>query len=414
VPVNGLLTDQEITMEALMILKNSLRILPNITNAYEDRFGKAGHKIGDTLYVRKPQRYIGTDGPAYNPEGLSDTQTPLKIDQWSGVHMGFDSREKKLSLDDFSKRYIRPAAVALANKLDRAVALAMYQGIFNSVGTPGTIPNSVDTYISAKQKLEEMGAPEDGEFCAVITPAMKASIVSAVKGLFNPAASIGKTYRTGQITDEFYGFDGLYMDQNIVTHTVGTQGGTPLVDGANQTAEGGNNATMSLILKGWTHAAATRLNRGDIFTLDSVYAVNPQNRQSTGALQQFVVLDDAASDAGGGMTVNISPAITPFGQYQNVDAAAADSAAVTVLGASATKTPQALAFHKTAFGFVSVPLDVPEGVDMAYSEFDDDLGMHLRFVRQYQAVPTDLWASRLELIWGVSPLYREMGCRIAS
>lgn len=413
-PVNGLLTSQEITMEALMILKNSLKLLPNITNAYEDRFGKAGHKIGDTLYVRKPQRYIGTDGPGYNPEGLNDTQTPLKIDQWSGVHMGFDSREKKLSLDDFSKRYIRPAAVALANKLDRAVAVAMYQGIFNQVGTPGTVPNSVDTYIAAKQKLEEMGAPEDGDFCAVITPAMKASIVSAVKGLFNPAASIGKTYRTGQITDEFYGFDGLYMDQNIVTHTVGTQGGTPLINGANQVAEGGNNATQNLITDGWTAAAATRLNKGDVFTIANVYAVNPQNRESTGALQQFDVLDDAASDGAGNVTISISPAITPQGQYMNVDSAPADNAAITVSGAAATKSPQALAFHKTAFGFVSVPLDVPDGVDMAYSEFDEEMGMHLRFVRQYQAAPTDLWASRLELIWGVSPLYREMGCRIAS
>ena len=398
-----------------MILKNSIRVLPNITNAWEDRFGEAGHKIGDSLQIRKPQRYIGTDGASYNPEGLQDTSTPLVIDQWSGVHLGFDSREKKLSLDDFSRRYIRPAVIALGNKLERGVCVAMANGIAQAVGTPGTVPNTVDTYIAAKQKLEEAGAPEDGEFCAVITPAAKASIVSAVKGLFNPGPQIGKSFKTGEITDEFYGFDGLYMDQNIVTHQVGPLGGSPQVHGAGQTAAGGDNAGMNLITNGWTAAIGLRLNQGDRFTIAGVYAVNPQNRQSTGSLKIFVVAAPVSSDGSGNATIPIFPAITPgVDQYQNVDSAPVDTAAITVLGAPNTLTPQMLAFHKTAFGFVSVPMDVPDGVDMAYSEFDEETGIHLRFVRQYQAAPTDLWASRLEVIWGVSPLYREMGCIIYS
>lgn len=402
-------------MEAMMILKNSLRILPNITNAYEDRFGNAGHKIGDTLAIRKPQRFVGGDGPAYDPEGLSDTQTPLVIDQWSKVHLGFDSREKKLSLDDFSRRYIRPASVALANKIDRACAQKMYRGIFNQVGTPGVPPNTTLTYLQAKQKLDEMGAPEDGDFAMVINPASRTAIVNAIQGLFNPAALIGKALRTGQITDDFLGWDGLYQDQNIVTHTAGAQGGTPVVAGANQMAAGGNNAGMNLLTSGWTANVNGLLLEGDVFTLAGVYAVNPQNRESTGALQQFTVAATVNSDNSGLATIPVYPAITPApDQYANVDSAPADLAAIVVSQAANTKSPQLLGFHKTCFGFVSVPLDVPKGVDMGYSEFDEELGLHLRFVRQYSAAPTDLWASRLELIWGVSPLYREMGVRVAA
>jgi hypothetical protein len=44
-----------------------------------------------------------------------------------------------------------------------------------------------------------------------------------------------------------------------------------------------------------------------VFTIAGVYAVNPQTRQSTGSLQQFVVTADLTASSTG--TLSISPAI---------------------------------------------------------------------------------------------------------
>src|SRR4030095_3940536 len=85
---------------------------------------------------------------------------------------------------------------------------------------------------------------------------------------------------------------------------VGPLGGSPQVAGGGQT---GSN----LLTSGWTGAVAPRLNRGDGFTINRVFSVNPQNRQSTGRLQMFVATANVASDGGGLATIPIYPALTP-------------------------------------------------------------------------------------------------------
>src|SRR5947209_8563923 len=115
---NQLLTRQEITWESLEILENETHVLPSFYRDLDQEFGKKGGKIGDTIYVRKPARAIGRDGQAYQPEGMTDTQVPVVINQQSGVDFEFSSAEKFLSIDDFKNRYLEPYMIALANKLD--------------------------------------------------------------------------------------------------------------------------------------------------------------------------------------------------------------------------------------------------------------------------------------------------------
>ena len=85
------------------------------------------------------------------------------------------------------------------------------------------------------------------------------------------------------------------------TQTVGLLGGTPAVNGGLQTG-------TSLITNGWTASIVAALNIGDNLTIAGVYAVNPQTRQSTGSLQDFVVQATGSSDSGGNMTITIFPA----------------------------------------------------------------------------------------------------------
>jgi hypothetical protein len=200
------------------------------------------------------------------------------------------------------------------------------------------------------------------------------------------------------------GFDWL-MDQNVNTHTVGPLGGTPLCNGVP------TSGATSLITDGWTASAAARLKQGDVFTIANVNSVNPQSRQSTTQLQQFVVTADVSSDGSGNLTAAISPAITSSGAFQTVDALPVDNAALTIIGAASTQTPQGLAHHRDAFTLAMADLPLPQGTDMAARVSDSQLGMSIRMIRDYD-ISTDKFPCRLDVLFGWATLRPELACRV--
>jgi hypothetical protein len=400
---NTLLTISMITNEALRVLTNNLTFTKRINRQYSDKFGIEGAKIGTTVNARKPPRYVGRTGQAISIEDATETQVPVTLTTQFGVDISFSSADLLLSIDDFSNRFIKPAIAVVANKIDFD-GMQLSDTVANSVGTPGTVPNALLTYLLAGVALDNNATPMDGDRSIVINPLMQATIVDNLKGLFQSSNQIKEQYEKGKMGTSV-GFD-WYMDQNTNVHTVGPLGGTPLVNGAAQTGS-------SLVTDGWTAAAALRLNRGDVFTIAGVFGVNPQNRQSTGALQQFVVTADVSSTAGGAATIPIFPAITTTGAFQTVTNSPADNAAITVVGAANTNTPQGLAFHKDAFTMVSADLPLPRGVDMAARVSDPQTGLSIRMVRAYN-ISTDQFPCRLDILYGWKELYPELACRIQS
>lgn len=400
---NTLLTISMITREALRVLENNLRFAKFVRRDFDDQYGVAGAKIGTTLNIRKPVRYTSTTGQGLILQDVTETSVPLVLNTQYQRSFAFTSQDLALSIDDFSQRFVKPAAASLANQIDFD-GLLLYRDVYNAVGTPGAVPNALSTYLDSKAKLANEAAPMDDQLSLVINPQMEATIVDTLKGLFQSSNDIARQYREGTMGLAI-GYK-WSMDQNVRVHTVGVLGGAPTVTGAGQT---GN----SLLTGGWTAAAATRLNVGDIFTIDGVFATNPQNHQSTGQLRQFVVTAPGVSDGAGAMTISISPAITTSGPFQTVTASPAASANLNIFGAASTATPQALAFHHDAFAFGSADLQLPGGVDMNARVSDKQLGMSIRLVRAYD-INTDRFPTRMDLLGGWATLYAELACRIAS
>lgn len=399
---NTLLTPQMITNEALRVLVNNLTFAKNVNREYDDKFAVSGAKIGATLNIRKPPRFVGRTGAALSTEDVTDTQVPLVVNTQFGVDFTFSSQELTLSADEFSARYLKPAMATIANKIDHD-GLGLFASVANTVGTPGTAISAATPFLQAGAKMDLEGTPRDGQRGCVLDPLSQANLVDNLKGLFQSTEKIKSQYETGAMGTAF-GFD-FAMDQNVNSYTVGPQGGTPVVNGAGQTGS-------SLVTNGWTAAAGVRLNVGDVFTIAGVYAVNPQSRQSTTQLRQFVVTAQASSDASGNATLSISPSITPSGQFQNVTASPAAGAAITVLGTAGTVSNQSLAYHKDAFTLATVDLeDVSKyGAWGARANYE---GISLRIVRQY-AIGTDTVPCRLDVLYGWKALYPELACRIAS
>lgn len=417
---NQLLTSQVITFDSLMILENDLVVIPAMWSGLDDEFGKEGNKIGDTVYQRKPNRWLGRDGQAYQPEGITDTQTPLTINQQSGVDFEFSTAERKLSIDDFRRRILDTAVASLANKLDvRAITVAL-QNTGNQVGTPGTTPglSSSDAfliYAQAGQKLDELGFPYKGpnsKRVMVINSAMKTGWTDFFKGIYNPQNAVTEQYKTGQVSNAL-GYQ-WFVDQNIQSQTIGLLGGTPAVVAANQTG-------TSINTNGWTASITGVLNIGDTISFAGVDAVNPQSRQSTGALMQFSVQAQASSDGAGASTLTIYPALVPSGQFQNVTNSPAAGALISVYGVAAAGqsalsglvSPQALLLAEQSYAFASFPGEVPDGTDMAFQQRSKQLKLSLRFVRVFDAF-RDQWVSRFDVYYGIAPMYPEGACRVAA
>ena len=413
---NTLLTIGMITNEALPVLENQLTFTRRVNRQYDKQFGINGAKIGDTLNIRKPVRYIGSRTPTLNVQGSTESSVALTLSTQYQVAMSFTSADLKLSIDDFSDRFIKPAVAQMANMIDYD-GLQQYKYVYNTVGTPGVVPATSALVLSAGVKLDNEAAPM-GDRSLVLNPAAQAGIVNALVALFNPQKQISDQYLKGSMGTAL-GFD-FYMDQNVALHTIGTYAAN--VSGGAVTVTSAVASGTAIVTGGWT--AGDILNIGDVVTFGTttskgVFAINPQNYQSTGQLRQFVVTSLCTADGAGAMTINVSPAVTfnttgtpnPFATVTSATDTIAATAVVGVFGASATATPQNMAFDRDAFSFATVMLPDMPGVENSRAT-SEKLGMSIRLISAYDVV-NDRRISRLDLLGGWVTLRPELACRIA-
>jgi hypothetical protein len=391
---NALLTPALITKETLVILENNLVAAGKVNRQFENQFVK----IGTTLTVRKPNRFKITLGPALQIQDISEPSTSITVSTQAHVDFQFSSQELTLTIEEYSERYCKPAAATIANQIDISV-LQNFTAIYSEVGTPGTLPNSFASLAAVGQRLDEQAAPQDGRVL-ILNPAAYWSIANGLSNLFT--RSVAEPALKGFLA-AIANFE-IYEDQNIQSQTVGNYAGTPTVNGAGQTG-------ASLVTQGWSNSIATLLNVGDVFTIAGVFAINPQSRQSTGSLMNFVVTTTASSSGGGASTLAISPAITTTGAYQNVSNSPANSAAITVLGTASTTYFQNIGFTRDAFGLVCVPMELPGGVDFAAREMYRAISM--RIVRAFD-IFNDVTPCRIDVLYGTSTFYPELAARLTN
>ncbi|MFX8628049.1 P22 phage major capsid protein family protein, partial [Acinetobacter baumannii] len=157
---NTLLTPNMITREALRILHQKLTFIGNINRSYDDSFAKTGAKIGDSLRIRLPNQYVVRSGATLQAQDTNEQSVTLQVNNQKGVDLNFTSVDLTLSLDDFSSRILEPAMAVLAANIE-ADALNMYKDVYNVVGTAGTVPNALKTYLQARKVLNDNLAPMD-------------------------------------------------------------------------------------------------------------------------------------------------------------------------------------------------------------------------------------------------------------
>ncbi|MBN9497853.1 MAG: hypothetical protein J0H39_13940 [Alphaproteobacteria bacterium] len=388
------LTPTQVTREALRILHAELNFIGNINRQYDKSYAQEGAKIGDSLKIRLPNKYVVTDGAVMTAQDVTESSTTLQVNNQKHVGMRFSSADLTLSIDDFSKRYIKPAMTTLAASIE-ADAISMYKDVYQIVDQDGSA-FTFDTSLAGKEVLDLALAPNDGDRTCLLMPRDQRKLVNDTKGLFQDSASVAKQYKTGAMGHSA-GFD-YYQNTILPLHTTGTAAKTTgyTVNGA---TEQGSTITIQ--------TGTTSFLKGDIVTFAGCYRVHPETKQVTSDLQQFVVTANSGTSA---TSLAISPAIVVSGANQNVSAYPDNSGAVVKVGAGASeKLRTSLAFHKDAFAFATADLVMPKGVDFAAREVFD--GISMRIVRAYD-INNDNMPCRVDVLYGYKTLRAELAARM--
>ena len=395
---NTLITPIWTLKEVGRSLYNNLKFAANVSRSYDDQYIQAGAKVGWYVNARLPQRFKTTRGQALQIQPITDNVVPIALQDQLNVAFGWSSAQGTMEVEEVRRRYTIPAGGQIANTVDADGLYRCYGDVFWMLKADDL---GNQEYLDASALLTDAGVPTPRVM--VTSAKMMAHIVGKGLTLFNPQAVISEGFKQGIYGRNVLGWEEWYQDQNVATHTVGPAGGAPLVNGANQTGS-------SLLLKGFTAAAAKRLNRGDAFTLAGVEPVNPQSYYSLGTLQTFTALADVYSDASGNATVPINPAIVPSGNGQTVTASPADNAPVTLQGTPGDRWQQALGFFEDAFALVTADLEMPKS-GKAERIRARDLGLALRFWED-SLISDDSHPSRLDILVGWKTVRPEMAIRL--
>lgn len=410
---DSFLTHSMIAERALFDLQNELTMSRHVYKGYNAEFNTpvGGYKKGSSVTIQLPNKFRAKDGVSLDVVGIQEQSTTVAVDKQKHVAWDFLETDLTLKVEDFSRKYIRPAATTLANVVDLG-GCEEYTKIYNQVGTPGTTPSTFAVLTAAATRMDNEAVPRVDRLCVFSPKAHWSMAGGDLKGVFQQNI-VDTLLRKGFIGN--FALMDFFMDQNIQTHLVGAHSGTPVMDGA--TAEG----ATSLVIDGWPNATLV-LKEGDVFTIAGVVGVNPISGQAWegNELRQFVVTADATSNGAGEATVSISPKIysasaaEDFLPYQTVVALPANGAAVTVVGTASTSYPQNIAYHPDCFALTMVPYARPKsaGQSVMWAQASDNqLGLSITVSTAFD-ITNYLEATRLDILYGWDTIRPELGVRI--
>lgn len=420
-----LLTTREILNETLRLFENELAFTSTITKRYDDRFARAGAKRGDSISVRLPVQFEVYDGEVYVPQQIVERDVPIVLDRRKHVGFDYQNIDLTLSMDQFAERYLASPVSRLANVMDSDGLTVAYQNVANTVGTPGVAISTEDPFLEAGVVLDDEAVPR-ARRVAVLSSRMHMGLNLAVKGQFNPQATIGDVQTNGLFARKFLGIDRWHMDQNVQRHTVGALGtaGTPtsafLMDEVH--VQAADTADTSTIHIDGADSGTAILKKGDVLQITDVNGVNPVSGQSYGRRRDFVVQADVTA-VGVDADVVVAPAIRATGPYKTVDALPANNAPIFVFAKGTAnygdidgvQSPQGLIYHPEFMALAMADLAMESDGSGAMQEriSSKKSGISILMTKQFEA-RTMTTICRLDILYGWKVLRREMAVRVAA
>jgi hypothetical protein len=395
-----------ISKTAAAMFKDKCQFLNTIDTEPDSTFkGANGYMAGDTINIAKPARFsMNTTADITSAiQDIEEDKVALALSRQRNVPVAMTSAEiaTDLALKDWMKRVLEPAITTLSNGIEAECLGDVADLVGNSVGTPGSNPFDTDTMLTARELLSKNLCPYDDKRFALLDSGAMRKATNARKGLFQSSSEIASQYKNGYVGQA----DGFtYLENNLLpTHTNGND-----VTGVTVKTTVSTAGQATLVVQGLTNTTGT-VTKGSVITIDGVFAVHPVTGVAYDHLQQFIVLNNETADGSGDATLDLYPAFYTSTGRKSVSAYPQANAAVTFVGTASQSTINSVAYHKSAFRFVSAPLVLPNGVHMASQERVD--GVSIRTIQDY-TVLTDKLVMRIDVLYGFTAVRPEWAVRL--
>lgn len=402
---NHLLTPKIFANVMLKLLKNNLVMGNLVTTQFKNEF----KKVGQTIYVKRPPQFVIREGQVAQVQDVDVGEMAVNLDTQVGIDIEFSSIEQTLTVDQLLDNAIMQSTAAeLAQYLDSSIMDKVLE--FPSwVGTPGETIDTPKEFFEMPKRMDNLAIPGAGRN-GVLSVDDYWGLAGFFTGFGFNDSSVNKTaLQRAQIP--LTGNVQPYMTQSVVNIVTGTRT-NGAVNGAGQNVTylqvKDNDYAQTIAIDGL--GANATVNRGEVFTIAGVYAVNPRTKAKLTFLQQFVVLEDAVASAGGAIAaLKIANPIIVGGAYATVDAAPADNAVVTWMGTAGTAYPVNATFNKMSIALAYAKLVAPASGKYSYAT-DPQTGVSIRYWQTSDGT-NDTHLHRWDLIFGVTNIDRRLGVR---
>lgn len=305
--------------EALIQLEKVMGLAGRIHRGYSQDVSSRG----DTIRIRRPSVFVALPAPSAKQDVKTESVSVV-LDQWDEVKFSLNDKDLSLTAPEIITQHIRPAAVALADKLDQNLA-----GLFKRVPwihPMAATPALTDLATISKIMFDNKVPRNDvGALHAMIDGTTELAFLNALAASGMQPNQQDAALREGSM-GRIHRFD-VWANQNTPLHTSGVA-----ADAAG-TVTGVHAVGVSALAIAAISIAGT-LKNGDSFSI-------------AGDPQRYVVAVDATADGAGAIAVlQISPALKK----------ATVGAEVITFSLGGVSKAQNLCFHRNAFGLATAPL----------------------------------------------------------
>lgn len=359
--------------QALIQLEKALGIASRVHRDYE----RSEKNKGDTIQIRRPSVFTVNNAPA-TAEDLSTESVSIVFDQWKEVKFKLTDKELALSSDRLISDHIRPAAYALADNIDTALA-GLYKDI-PWVSPMSATPALADLTAIRKIQFNNKNPMNDGLLNFMISGNVEAAYLNALQAAGQQANTQDPALRNASI-GRLSGYD-VFANQNTPLHTSGVAAdAVGTVDGVN--AKGATTLAFSGVTAGITWKI------GDSFSI-------------AGHTQRYVATADGTDADGSAASITFAPGL---------EKATAGAEVITLTLTGAAKA-QNLAFHRNAFALVMAPLPTigNELGARISSVADPKTGLALRARMYYVGNSSEVHVA-MDVLYGIKTLDRNLAVR---
>lgn len=371
--------------EALNALEKALGMAGRVYRGFDD--GATSRTKGQFIDIRVPGAFSAQDGPS-SAQDITAANIQINLSSLKEVKFSLTDKELAYSSQQIIDEHIRPAAYALADKIDQDLCL-LYKDVpwYADSSTPMVVGDVTGVRKILFNNKVPLNDPTAVHFMIDGTAEKEFLDVSA----FTQSQGGGDQAVLSQMSGFLgsrYGMN-FFANQNVQTATSATVAD---LAGAVNNGAGYAAGTKTIAADGVSISAA--LKAGDIMIV-------------SGHTQQYVLTADATAD-GAGAIASLSFYGSPNVQGGGLESAVVDNQVVTFVlsGGSGASKVQNLAFHRNAFALAMAKLPDfydGQGVKVFATPVDPASRLSVR-ARTWADPGNDKFYVALDCLYGVKTL----------